>query len=77
MNRKNDPAWLMASQFSFDCEKKRQEIIKKAIDTCGESGMPIPNDRYYEALANGIYHGPSCDCYQCRWVNESAKRKFR
>jgi len=77
MNRKDNAAFLMAEQFSFECEKQRLDIIKKAVDTCGNSGMPIPNERYFEALSNGIYHGPSCDCPRCQRIYASSRRKFQ
>lgn len=77
MIRKDNPALLIAGQFSFDCENQTNDIIKKAVDTCSNTSLPIPNDRYYEAISEGLYHGPACTCARCNRIDEKTRRKFQ
>ena len=76
MDKKN-PAFLMAGQFTFECEKQRLDIIKKGLTTCADTGKIVPNSTYWELVSEGEGVGPACTCYKCRKTNESSRRKFR
>ena len=77
MNGRDNPAKLMAGQFSFECEKQRLDIIKKGLTTCADTGKIVPNSTYWELISEGEGVGPACTCYKCRKANESARRRFK
>lgn len=81
----DNPAYLMAGQLKGKTIRKGfpapitdpDLMIKKAITTCSNSSLPVPDRTYYELEAEGKYHGPACDCASCAAIAEKSRGVFR
>jgi hypothetical protein len=77
MSRRDNPAWIMCNQITFECEKRRSDIIRKAAHTCADTNKIIPDALYFELLSEGESPGEPCRCPRCSVIETRSRGRLR